>query len=335
MFFLVGVQPSQPVGSSESSGSSEHEEQSNGFRKLDKDIKAVQEGLSTSGCDIQGTSKERTHSIGKEEGTGTLNFNVEESGFGQVSSSGEVDRENAADGLHNDLDFDLSSDSDSDSGKQESSHSEKKNSDTKTHKQTKLEEDDWVREGNGEGRIEIQETLEVNQGVLSAFGNDCADKKETETESQNSEQSGVTMGEESLDHSMGDEEEEPEEEDTDQDDHLIYLEEILVRIHNEYYLRYEAYLRQERLEMPDIRKIVPELKRRTLAGTTIVFSGLYPTNYPMERTREYYHAKALGAKIGKSLVLSDKDPERTTHVIAARAGKSFTLLNTCSSIISW
>lgn len=173
---------------------------------------------------------------------------------------------------------------------------------------------------NGDGRLDTGSVCDVDG---ETFGdNGCSDKKETETESQNSEQSGVTMGEESLDHSMVDEEEEEEEEeDTDKDDHLIYLQEILMRIHNEYYSRYEAYLRGGCAEMPDIRKIVPELKSSSLAGTTIVFSGLYPTNYPMERTRENYHAKALGAKISKCLVLDAKDPNCTTHLVAARAGR--------------
>ncbi|KAK0143240.1 RNA polymerase II subunit A C-terminal domain phosphatase [Merluccius polli] len=151
------------------------------------------------------------------------------------------------------------------------------------------------------------------------LGNGRLDKREPETESQNSELSGVTAGEELLDQSMGEEEEE-EDDDHDQDDHLVYLEEVLERIHGEYYARYGAHQRKEAPGMPDLRKIVPELKGRVLEGATVVFSGLYPTNYPMERTREYYHAKALGAKVGKSLVLGAEDPRRTTHLIAARAG---------------
>ena len=164
------------------------------------------------------------------------------------------------------------------------------------------------------------------------LGNGCSDKREPETESQNSELSGVTAGEELLEQSMEEEEEEEEEEedDPDQDDHLIYLEEVLQRIHAEYYARYEVYQRKEVPEMPDIRRIVPELKGKVLEGATIVFSGLYPTNYPMERTREYYHAKVLGAKIGRGLVLNAEDPCRTTHLIAARAG---TLKTTASYLL--
>ncbi|XP_071592384.1 RNA polymerase II subunit A C-terminal domain phosphatase [Heliangelus exortis] len=167
---------------------------------------------------------------------------------------------------------------------------------------------------NEKNDLEAQE--ESEQESLCDLGNGCTDKKEAETESQNSEQSGITMGE-SLDQSM---EEEEEEDDTDDDDHLIYLEEILVRVHTDYYTKYDKYLKKEIEEIPDIRKIVPELKSKVLADVTIIFSGLYPTNFPIEKTREHYHATALGAKIVKNLVLSADDPDKATHLIAARTG---------------
>ncbi|XP_069075882.1 RNA polymerase II subunit A C-terminal domain phosphatase [Pleurodeles waltl] len=153
---------------------------------------------------------------------------------------------------------------------------------------------------------------------LCDLGNGCADKKEAETESQNSEQSGITAGE-SLDQSM-EEEDDDDEEDNDHDDHLIYLEEILVRVHNDYYTKYEKYLKKEIQDIPDIRRIVPELKGKVLEDVVLTFSGLHPTNFPIERTREHYHARALGAKISKSLNLKPGDPNRVTHLVAARAG---------------
>uniref|UniRef100_A0AAX7TLE6 RNA polymerase II subunit A C-terminal domain phosphatase n=1 Tax=Astatotilapia calliptera TaxID=8154 RepID=A0AAX7TLE6_ASTCA len=221
----------------------------------------------------------------------------------------------------NNLDFDLSSDSDSDSitEKPPSSESdgESRSGQTKESGQEGTTQEPACR-AEGESSSDSPEPSVLLPDP--ELGNGCSDRREPETESQNSEQSGVTMGEELLDQSMEDDEEEEEEADNDQDDHLIYLEEVLERIHAEYYARYEAYLRKEASEIPDIRKIVPELKSKTLEGTTIVFSGLYPTNYPMERTREYYHAKALGAKISKNLILSAQNPNRTTHLIAARAG---------------
>ncbi|CDQ74850.1 unnamed protein product [Oncorhynchus mykiss] len=244
------------------------------------------------------------------------------------------------------LDFDLSSDSDSVTCKPPSSDSEGEYSQTRKSKQegveqAAVEEPSGGAGGKEEGGIKQKRTGENSSEVGGETSvlvlppeqeNGCSEPRVAESESQNSEQSGVTM----------------EEEEVDQDNHLIYLQEVLERIHGEYYARYSAFLRKERPETPDIRKerpetpdirkerpetpdirkIVPELKARSLEGTTIVFSGLYPTNYPMERTRENYHAKALGAKIGKSLLLSSKDPGRTTHLIAARAGE---LLHTLPS----
>ncbi|NWI94354.1 CTDP1 phosphatase, partial [Pitta sordida] len=169
---------------------------------------------------------------------------------------------------------------------------------------------------NIQDKTDLEAQEESEQESLCDLGNGCADKKEAETESQNSEQSGITMGE-SLDQSM---EEEEEEDDTDDDDHLIYLEEILVRVHTDYYTKYDKYLKKEIEEIPDIRKIVPELKSKVLSDVTIIFSGLYPTNFPIEKTREHYHATALGAKIVKNLVLSGDDPNKATHLIAARTG---------------
>lgn len=227
----------------------------------------------------------------------------------------------------NNLDFDLSSDSDNDSIP-DKPHSSESDAESKSSQGKKMKPEEVSKESTegdvvkeGEKKAENSSDGTETSGVVlpdTSLGNGCSDKIEPETESQNSEQSGVTTGEELLDQSMEDEDE--DESDNDQDDHLIYLEEVLERIHGEYYSRYETYLKKEVTEMPDIRKIVPELKGKTLEGTTLVFSGLYPTKYPMERTREYYHAKALGANIGKNLILKSQDPSWTTHLIAARAG---------------
>lgn len=150
---------------------------------------------------------------------------------------------------------------------------------------------------------------------LCGLAGSPTDRKEAETESQNSEQSGITVGE-SLDQSV-----EEEEEEEDGDDHLVHLEGILARVHAAYYARYDRYLRGEAPEAPDIRRIVPELKSRVLADVAIVFSGLHPTNLPVERTREHYHATALGARILTQLVVDPDAPDRPTHLIAAKAGE--------------
>ncbi|XP_074939967.1 RNA polymerase II subunit A C-terminal domain phosphatase isoform X4 [Phalacrocorax aristotelis] len=257
-----------------------------------------------------------------------------------------TEKQQTQDKTTNDLDFELSSDSESDGGldnrKSSTSVSDSENEEKRSWKESKQplqdenlpkgsctdvsEKEDGLVNHSGDtqslpsenvhDKTDLEAQEESEQESLCDLGNGCADKKEAETESQNSEQSGITMGE-SLDQSM---EEEEEEDDTDDDDHLIYLEEILVRVHTDYYTKYDKYLKKEIEEIPDIRKIVPELKSKVLADVTIIFSGLYPTNFPIEKTREHYHATALGAKIVKNLVLSADDPDKVTHLIAARTG---------------
>lgn len=308
---VEGAEPSGPA-----------EEQNNGPRKRLKDHR--EDGSTSSN---QGMSpNERTYSVsaGGDQVKGSemepeVSSKMEnnEGDERTLVSKDAKANSSASDHKTNNLDFDLSSDSDSDSVSDKPSKSDTDGKATQDKKSEKdrgdaMKEADKKMENSSEGT----DASEVDFPDAS-LGNGCSDKVEPETESQNSEQSGVTTGEEPLDHNMEDEE---EEDHNDQDDHLIYLEEVLERIHAEYFARYDCYLKKEAAEMPDIRKIVPELKSKTLEGTTVVFSGLYPTNYPMERTREYYHAKALGANIGKSLILKAQDPQRTTHLIAARTG---------------
>ncbi|XP_018411820.1 PREDICTED: RNA polymerase II subunit A C-terminal domain phosphatase [Nanorana parkeri] len=250
-------------------------------------------------------------------------------------------------GAAKDLDFDLSSDSDSDteirktpspsSGSEneckrswrKSKHLDQESAVLQESCKEDLPEKQWTKNHNSAERLtsdakeklltedDDMEAHSVAQDGLCDLGNGCADKKEIETESQNSEQSGITVGE-SLDQSM--EEYDDDSDDLDEDDHLIYLEEILVRVHTDYYAKYDRFLKKELEEVPDIRKIVPELKSKILENTVIAFSGLHPTNIAIERTREYYHARALGSRISRQLVLNEDEPNRVTHLIAARAG---------------
>ncbi|NXP58326.1 CTDP1 phosphatase, partial [Chloropsis cyanopogon] len=179
--------------------------------------------------------------------------------------------------ITNDLDFELSSDSESDDGldtkKSSTSVSGSENEEKRGWKKSKqpLQDENLQQENctdisekkdglvnhsgdaqplpseNIQDKIDHEAQEESEQESLCDLGNGSGDKKEAETESQISEQSGITMGE-SLDQSM---EEEEEDDDTDDDDHLIYLEEILVRVHTDYYTKYDKYLKKEIEEIPD------------------------------------------------------------------------------------
>ncbi|CAB1350962.1 unnamed protein product [Coregonus sp. 'balchen'] len=296
------AEASEPAVTSGPSGrSSASEEQSNGLKKQrakDHNNGGREESTAPSATQ-EAAANERTQPDGGEaveEGRGQ-GEGAEASTAAQVSDRTSVEEE-GEDGsrtvgsgeeappppsstppdLHepnSNLDFDLSSDSDSVRGKPPSSDSEGESSQTRKSKpegaeQVAVEEPSGGAGGKEEGDIKEKSTGEnSSEGVGEKSGlvlppdpeqeNGRSERREAETESQNSEQSGVTMEEESLDPSM----EEEEEEELDKDDHLIYLEEVLERIHGEYYARYDAFLRKECAETPDIRKIVPELKART------------------------------------------------------------------------
>ncbi|XP_037549341.1 RNA polymerase II subunit A C-terminal domain phosphatase [Nematolebias whitei] len=335
---------SRPAESTEQVGADEH---NNGLRKKAKDCSVgKEESVIPQPSQVEPVTQSDTgHNHGSEAGQKGSESAMElmESQVG-VETNIKEDTDNGTEAAqeganssvpsreNNNLDFDLSSDSDNDSTTEKprslNSGGEGKSLQTKEpvveREGQETTDRDAAKEKDNNVSSEVENSCDVSEpsAVVPSdpeLGNGCLDRREPETESQNSEQSGVTVGGELLDQSMEDEEEE-DEADNDQDDHLIYLEEVLERIHTEYFARYETYLRKETSEMPDIRRIVPELKSKTLEGTMLMFSGLYPTNYPKERTREYYHAKALGAKVGKNLILNPQDPNRTTHLIAARAG---------------
>lgn len=96
----------------------------------------------------------------------------------------------------------------------------------------------------------------------------------------------------------------------DDDDYLIYLEEILKTIHRSFYELYD----ESPGDMPDLKNVIPYVRRKVLAGTYLVFSGLVPTHVPLERSRAYQVAVQLGAVVTPDLT------DYTTHLVAVRPG---------------
>jgi RNA polymerase II subunit A-like phosphatase len=96
----------------------------------------------------------------------------------------------------------------------------------------------------------------------------------------------------------------------DGDDYLMYLEEILKTVHKAFYDLYDEL----NGEVPDLKSVIPYVRRKLLAGTSLVFSGLVPTHTPLEKSRAYLVARSMGAQ-----VTQDFTPE-TTHLVAVRPG---------------
>jgi len=101
----------------------------------------------------------------------------------------------------------------------------------------------------------------------------------------------------------------------DTDDYLMYLEDILRTIHRAYYdLDDQMKASSKPNNVPDLKTVVPYVKRKVLQGVNVVFSGVVPTQIPLERSRPYLVARSLGATV------SDRVDISTTHLVAARLG---------------
>lgn len=97
----------------------------------------------------------------------------------------------------------------------------------------------------------------------------------------------------------------------DSDDYLLHLEDILMRIHKAFY---EEYDKMESGEVPDLKKVIPEVRNKVLKGTKLVFSGLVPTHIKLEQSKAYQVARSLGAQVTADL------EDDTTHLVAIRPG---------------
>ncbi|XP_053981175.1 RNA polymerase II subunit A C-terminal domain phosphatase isoform X1 [Hylaeus volcanicus] len=97
--------------------------------------------------------------------------------------------------------------------------------------------------------------------------------------------------------------------DEDDDDYLLYLEDILRRIHAEFYAITEQETRRRSL-----RDIIPRVRAQVLKGVHLTFSGLIPTHQKLHQSRAYKVARAFGAEVSQDL--SDK----TTHLVAIKPG---------------
>ena len=112
----------------------------------------------------------------------------------------------------------------------------------------------------------------------------------------------------------------------DLDDYLVYLEDILRRIHTAYYELYdEMQLSDNSMNAaPDLKTIVPYVRRKVLKGARIVFSGVCPLGSDPTTCRIYRVAESLGAVVQSSIVTGDSansgSEATTTHVVAARRG---------------
>ncbi|KAK2754010.1 Carboxy-terminal domain (CTD) phosphatase [Arachnomyces sp. PD_36] len=119
----------------------------------------------------------------------------------------------------------------------------------------------------------------------------------------------------------------------DHDTELYQLQERLERVHRTFFEEYDlkrtqslggrvSALRGERaptkdkdvdlMMVPDIKIIMPRIKREVLEGVVLVFSGVLPLGTDMQNADISLWAKSFGA------ILTSKINSRTTHLVAGR-----------------
>ncbi|KAG8859993.1 Carboxy-terminal domain (CTD) phosphatase [Serendipita sp. 411] len=99
------------------------------------------------------------------------------------------------------------------------------------------------------------------------------------------------------------------------DDHeLDRVEEILISVHQEYYMAHDARLGSKLASIPDVSRIIPSRRKQTFANLGIVFSSVFPLDQRPESTDVWKSATAFGA-----VCYTDINPE-VTHLVAAKPG---------------
>lgn len=116
------------------------------------------------------------------------------------------------------------------------------------------------------------------------------------------------------------------------DDYLLYLRHTLVTVHDAFYQLYDENMERsnneaaaegaEAIKEPDLKNIVPYVRKKVLQGCNLVFTGLFPHDVQSgEKSKAWALARSFGAEVTEELVTKEADPENhTTHLIAAKDG---------------
>ncbi|CAF3148684.1 unnamed protein product [Rotaria socialis] len=104
----------------------------------------------------------------------------------------------------------------------------------------------------------------------------------------------------------------------DTDVYLRRLEIILKRIHTTFYMAYDQWIDGKHGTMPDLKQIIPDIRRQILSSVSLCFSHIIQQNHPMEKHNATIMAQAMGANVTQDLQFDHDGIIETTHVIAGK-----------------
>ncbi|XP_015188765.1 PREDICTED: RNA polymerase II subunit A C-terminal domain phosphatase isoform X2 [Polistes dominula] len=179
---------------------------------------------------------------------------------------------------------------------------------TKEDKRNKDDEDD-KDDKNDQGDKRDKDDKGVKEKTVEIQSNDVEKQSENDTEQVQKVDRDNSKGDKNLETEKKEICNENKFIDEDEDDYLLYLEDILRKIHAEFYNNIEKEIRQKSL-----RVIIPRVRAQVLKGICLTFSGLIPTHQKLNQSRAYKVARAFGAEVTQDLM------ENTTHLVAIRPG---------------
>ncbi|KFD56544.1 hypothetical protein M514_02648, partial [Trichuris suis] len=112
--------------------------------------------------------------------------------------------------------------------------------------------------------------------------------------------------------------------DRDDDDYLLYLEDILKWIHNAFYSAIEVS--NSLADRPSLCSLIPSVRKSVLSGVNILFSGVVPNVQPIQSANIYRVVTMFGACVQENFVETDGATSRTTHLVAVRANTAKVLM---------
>ena len=117
----------------------------------------------------------------------------------------------------------------------------------------------------------------------------------------------------------------------DPDKFLLYLIDTLTRIHSMFFENYTGIQsghgadasRDQQLQTPDLKEIIPKLRHSVLKGAYLLFTGVIPTNRNPQEDPIWNTARAFGAVIHDRIYKPQESAagvSATTHVVATKPG---------------
>ena len=162
----------------------------------------------------------------------------------------------------------------------------KRDEDIKEAGNSELQGPKYLSENSDIKSIESEENLKSLDNSAAESNNQTKNKVEAEA---SKECEAIDERRKDTDQEM---EDVPFGQPGDTDNYLLYLEDILRRIHSEFY----EYIDKGKERTP-LRDIIPRVRGRVLKDAHITFSGLIPNNQKLHQSRPYKVAKAFGAEV--------------------------------------